>query len=130
MKATVLKPIRVKSTGETFLPGAVVDREREKIEAWAEKGLVRIKTDQAFPQSVEWESPLFGKLSGGPVLSMTETTFTLVHPLTGEKVTLSKEWLVTMDERSAIMEFDAGLPHEEADKRARGMMFNQFRKGA
>jgi len=76
-----------------------------------------------------WESPLFGKLSGGPVLELTETTFTLIHPLTGEKVTLSREWLVTMDERSAILEYEAGLSREEADRKARGMIFNQFRGG-
>jgi len=128
MRATVLKPIRVKSTGETFLPGAVVDREREKIEAWAARGLVRIKPDQALPERVDWESPVFGRLSGGPVLEMGETTFTLIHPLTGEKVTLSREWLVTMEERSAIMKNDAGLPREEADRKARGMLFNQVRK--
>jgi len=78
--------------------------------------------DPALPESVDWESPLFGKLSGGPVLEMTETTFTLVHPLTGEIVTLSKEWLVTMEEH------DGGLPREEADRKARGMLFNQVRK--
>ncbi|MHB8421663.1 MAG: hypothetical protein ACYDAM_02670 [Leptospirales bacterium] len=76
-----------------------------------------------------WESPLFGKLSGGTVLEMSETIFTLIHPLTGEKVTLSREWLVTMDERSAILEFEGGLPREEADRKARGMLFNQFREG-
>ncbi|MHB8421526.1 MAG: hypothetical protein ACYDAM_01980 [Leptospirales bacterium] len=84
---------------------------------------------EPIPDRVDWESPVFGKLSGGPVLEMSETTFTLIHPLTGEIVTLSKEWLVTMDERSAILEYEAGLPREEADRKARVMMFNQFREG-
>lgn len=51
------------------------------------------------PEKVSWESPLFGKMTGGPVLEMDETTFSLVHPLTGEKVVLSREWLTSMDER-------------------------------
>lgn len=76
-----------------------------------------------------WESPLFGKLSGGPVLETTETTFSLIHPLTGERVTLSKEWLISLDERAAILEYDAGLSREEADRKARGMIFNEFRWG-
>jgi len=146
MRATVLKPIRVKSTGETFCPGEVIDLPEEKALAWAEKGLVSIEPDQterdqpipeaghktqiqALPERVDWESPAFGRLSGGPVLEMSETTFTLIHPLTGEKVTLSKEWLMTLDERAAILEYDAGLSREEADRKARGMLFNQFRKG-
>lgn len=41
MDATVLKPIRVRSTGETFLPGQVVDLPEEKIREWGDRGLVR-----------------------------------------------------------------------------------------
>ncbi|MHB1286477.1 MAG: hypothetical protein ACYCYP_07945 [Leptospirales bacterium] len=81
------------------------------------------------PERVSWESPLFGKLTAGPVLEMGETTFSLIHPLTGEKVVLSREWLVSMDERSAIMEHDGGLPREEADKQAKIEFFKLFRKG-
>ncbi|MHB1934823.1 MAG: hypothetical protein ACYCR5_10690 [Leptospirillum sp.] len=84
---------------------------------------------EPLPDHVDRESVLFGKLTGGPVLEMSETTFTLIHPLTGERVTLSKEWLVTMDERSAILEYEARLAREEADRKARGMLFNQFREG-
>ena len=83
----------------------------------------------SLPSHVEWDSPLFGRLEGGPVLEMSETHFSLIHPLTGEIVELSNEWLVSMEERSAIMEFDGGIPREEADRKAQGMMFDQFRQG-
>lgn len=84
---------------------------------------------EPLPAQVDWESPLFGKLSGGPVLEMTETTFSLIHPLTGEKVTLSREWLISMEERSAIIEHDGGLAREGADKQARIEFFGLFKKG-
>lgn len=80
------------------------------------------------PERVAWESPLFGRMES-PVLEMTETHFSLIHPLTGEIVELPNEWLVSMEERSAIMEFDGGIPREEADRKAQGMMFDQFRQG-
>ena len=127
MKAIVLTGFKT-ATGKTFLPGDTIEAEPEKLKILESRGRVRIKPDQALPERVIWESPVFGRLSGGPVLEMTETTFTLVHPLTGEKVTLSREWLVTREERSAIMKNDAGLPREEADRKAWGMFLNQFRK--
>lgn len=77
--------------------------------------------------NVAWESPLFGRLEA-PVLEMGPTHFRLVHPLTGETVTLLNEWLVPMDERSAILEYDAGLPREEADDQAKREFFGLFRK--
>lgn len=77
---------------------------------------------------VAWDSPLFGRLEA-PVLSRDFDSFTLIHPLTGETVTLPNEWLVSMDERSAILEYDGGLPREEADKQAREEYFRMFRKG-
>lgn len=84
---------------------------------------------KSLPERVSWESPLFGRLSAGPVLEMTETHFSLIHPLTGEKVVLSREWLVSLDERSAIFEFDAGMSREKADQEARKEFFGLFRKG-
>lgn len=81
------------------------------------------------PERVAWESPLFGRLEGGPVLEMSDTTFSLVHPLTGEKVVLSREWLVSMEERAAIMEHDGGMSREEADRQAKIEFFRLFQKG-
>lgn len=127
MNATILKPIRVRSTGETFLPGQVVDLSPGKIREWGAKGLVEAVSP--LPERVTWKSPLFGHLEGGPVLEMTETHFSLIHPLTGERVTLPREWLVSLDERSAIMEHDAGLSREEADREAKIEFFQLFRKG-
>lgn len=83
----------------------------------------------SLPEKVAWNSPLFGRLEGGPVLEHGPDTFTLWHPLTQEIVELPNEWLVSMDERAAILEFDAGLPREEADKQARIEFFRLFRKG-
>lgn len=138
MIAIALKPLRAKNNGATFLPGQVIDLPEEKALEWAARGLVSIQSPRStkeeadpetLPAHVDWESPLFGRLSGGPVLELTETTFTLVHPLTGERVTLSREWLATMDERSAILEYEGGLSRGKADRKARGMIFNQFRGG-
>ncbi len=97
-------------------------------------GAERIETNvhnvsEKLPERVSWNSPIFGELSGGPVLEMGETTFTLKHPLTGEIVNLSKKWLVSMDERSSILEFDGGLPRESADRAARIEFFGLFREG-
>lgn len=129
MNATILKPIKVRSTGETFLPGQVVDLSTEKIREWEEKGLVTRHRAEPLPEKVAWTSPLFGRLEAGPILEMGETTFSLIHPLTGERVTLSREWLASLDERSSIMEHGGGLPREEADREARVEFFRLFRKG-
>ena len=53
----------------------------------------------------------------------------MIHPLTGETVTLPNEWLVSPDERAAIIEFDGGHPREEADDQAKREFFGLFRKG-
>jgi len=52
MEAIILKPIRIKSTGEEFFPGAVVDSEREKIEAWAARGLPIRGQDVAYNEGI------------------------------------------------------------------------------
>ncbi|MHB1926718.1 MAG: hypothetical protein ACYCRD_05565 [Leptospirillum sp.] len=118
----------VKKNDRVLEPGTRIDLTETAALKLIEMGLAR-KDDSPLPSHVEWESPLYGILSGGPVLEMGETTFTLKHPLTGEILVLSREWLVTMEERAAIFEYEAGLPREEADRKARGMLFNQFRKG-
>lgn len=74
-----------------------------------------------------WDSPLFGRLEA-PLIDQGPTHFRLIHPLTKEVVTLSNEWLVSMDERSAILEYDGGLPREEADDQARTEFFGLFRR--
>jgi len=125
MEAIAIRPIRVKTSGKEYRPGDRVDSEPAKLLQWSEKGLVRIMEES---QAVRFDSPLFGELEG-IVLERGEDTFTLRHPLTGEIVTLSNEWLISMDERSAILEYEAGLSREEADRKARGMIFNQFRGG-
>ncbi len=81
------------------------------------------------PERVSWESPLFGRIEGGPVLEQGPDTFTLRHPLTQEIVELPNEWLDSLDERAAILEFDAGLPREAADREAKIEFFGLFRKG-
>ncbi len=164
MEAIALKPIRVKSTGQEYLPGDVVDAEPGKLLQWSEKGLVRIvmvepaspvnppSPDQASGQpmtpnagedglktqnpwqsgpaleTVRWTSPLFGELEA-PVLARGTHFFSLEHPLTGEVVRIPNEWEVSMEERSAILEYDGGLPREEADRRARIEFFGLFREG-
>ena len=77
--------------------------------------------------TVAWDSPLFGRLEA-PVMEQGPENFTLRHPLTGEVVTLPNEWLVSMDERAAILEFDGNLPREEADSQAKTEFFGMFGK--
>ena len=84
---------------------------------------------ESLPERVSWKSPVFGELTAGPVLSQDLNTFTLKHPLTGEVVTLSNEWLVSLDERSAVLEYDGGMPRDEADRAAKIEFFQLFRKG-
>jgi hypothetical protein len=43
--------------------------------------------------SVTWHSPLFGRITGGPVLRVDENRYELIHPLTGEKVSLPLSWI-------------------------------------
>ena len=80
-------------------------------------------------EMIAWTSPLFGRLESEAVLEQGPDTFILRHPLTQEIVELPNEWFISMGERSAILEFDAGLPREEADKEARIEFFKLFRKG-
>ena len=126
MDAIALKPIRVRSTGQEYLPGDRVDAEPEKLFRWSEQGLVRLVASPG--EMVRWNSPIFGKLSA-PVLEMKEKTFVLRHPLTDEIVELSREWLASLEERAAIIEFDDSKPREEADAQARREFFGLFRKG-
>lgn len=123
MEAIALKAIRVRTTGQEFLPGDHVEAPPEKLLQWSERGLVQI-----VGETVQFDSPLFGRLEG-IILEQGPDTFTLRHPLTQEIVKLPNEWLVSLDERAAILEFDGGLPREEADKEARIEFFQLFRKG-
>ena len=78
--------------------------------------------------TVAWESPIFGRLEA-PLIDRDADSFTLTHPLTGEAVRLPNEWLVSMEERSAILEHDGGLPRYEADDQAKREFFGLFRRG-
>ena len=100
----------------------------EKLLLWSEKGFVRIVEESGAGEIVRFNSPVFGELEG-IVLERGDDTFTLRHPLTGETVTLPNEWLVSLEERSAIIEHDGGLPREEADARAQAEFYALFRKG-
>lgn len=51
---------------------------------------------------VEWKSPIFGTLSGGPVLEVTKRTFLLLHPLAGGNVLIPKEWLVQEGSKNGL----------------------------
>lgn len=128
MEAIAIRPIRVKTTGKEYRPGERVDAEPEKLLQWSEKGLVRIVEETRGVETVRFDSPLFGELEG-IILEMEEKTFRLIHPLTGEVVSLSNEWLISMEERAAILEYQAHLPRKEADDRARKEFFRLFRRG-
>ena len=78
--------------------------------------------------AVTWNSPIFGILEA-PILSRDFASFTLLHPLTGEVVTLPNEWLASLEERSAIIEHDGHASREEADRQAKMEFFGLFRKG-
>ncbi|EQD24496.1 MAG: hypothetical protein D084_Lepto4C00427G0001, partial [Leptospirillum sp. Group IV 'UBA BS'] len=109
MEAIAIRPIRVKTTGKEYRPGERVEAEPEKLLQWSEKGLVRIVKEPRGGETVRFNSPLFGELEG-IILEMEEKTFRLIHPLTGEVVSLSNEWLISMEERAAILEYEATFP--------------------
>ena len=126
MNVTITKPIKVRSTGEHFLPGQVVDLPEEKAKEWEARGLVQVFLSPG--EKASWESPVFGRLEA-PLLEMKEKTFVLRHPITDEIVELSRDWLASLEERAAIIEFDDNKPREEADAQARREFFGLFRKG-
>lgn len=128
MEAVALIPIRVKTAGKEYQPGDRVNAEPAKLLQWSEKGLVRIVEDSGEGERICFNSPIFGELKG-IVLERGEDTFTLRHPLTGEVVTLPNEWLVSLEERAAILEYQAGFSRKEADREARRQFFGLFRKG-
>ena len=128
MEAIAIRPIRVKNTGKEYLPGDRVEAEPEKLLQWSEKGLVRIVEEAREGEIVRFGSPIFGELEGF-AMEVGEKTFRLIHPLTGEAVILSNEWLVSMEERTAILEYQSNLPRKEADDRARKEFFGLFRRG-
>ena len=129
MEAIAIRPIRVKNTGKEYRPGDRVEAEPEKLLQWSEKGFVRIVEESKGEEIVRFNSPVFGELEG-IVLERWENTFTLRHPLiVGEVVTLPNEWLVSLEERSAIIENLGNIPRIEADRQARTEFFGLFRKG-
>ena len=137
--------------GVVLSPGTVRDFPEEIARLLIEKGAGRIvspRPDQAPGQAtqsgggetglktaspgqsdaVTWDSPLFGILEA-PLIEMGQATFRLIHPLTHEEVVFPNEWLVSLDERSAIIEEGAGLKREEADDQAKREFFGLFKKG-
>ena len=78
--------------------------------------------------TVTWNSPLFGVLEA-PAMERGPETFTLRHHLTGEIVELPNEWLISLEERAAILEFDGNASREEADRQAKIEFFGLFRRG-
>ena len=78
--------------------------------------------------TVAWNSPIFGRLEA-PAMERGPETFTLRHPLTNEIVELPNEWIVSMEERASIIEYDGHAPREEADRQAKIEFFGLFRKG-
>ena len=128
MEAIAIRPIRVKNTGKEYRPGDRVEAEPEKLLQWSEKGFVRIVEETKGEEIVRFNSPVLWELEG-IVLERWENTFTLRHPLTGEVVTFPNEWLVSLEERSAIIEHLGNIPRNEADRQARTEFFGLFRNG-
>ncbi|WP_053764920.1 hypothetical protein [Leptospirillum ferriphilum] len=124
MLVRVLESFRKKSDGTIVQAGEVLDIPEAKANVLIEKG----RACPAEGSIARWGSPVFGKLSA-PLLELREKTFVLRHPITNEVVELSRDWLVSLYERSAILEYDGSLPREEADRQARRDIFNLFRKG-
>ena len=125
-------------SGQATLPGEGENAENGKPAAFPAKnslpsdgGALSMKaiTPPLAPgDPVRWKSPLFGLLEA-PLISHDFDSFTLIHPMTGEAVTLPNEWLVSLEERAAILEYDAGIPRGEADAQAKQEFFGLFRKG-
>ncbi len=93
------------------------------------EGETTLKTqNQGQSDRATGDSPLFGRLEA-PILSQDCDSFTLTHPLSGEIVTLLSEWLISLEERSAILEHDGGFSKKEADDRAAAEFLRLFGKG-
>lgn len=124
-KADILAELR--ETASSLPPSAQKElADHPTLPGGGETGLKTQNREQF--ETVTWESPIFGQLEA-PVLSRDFDSFSLIHPLTGETVTLPNEWLVSLEERSAILEHQANLPREEADDQAKREFFGLFRKG-
>lgn len=124
-KADILAELR--ETASSLPPSAQKElADHPTLPGGVETGLKTQNREQF--ETVAWESPIFGRLEA-PLLDQDADSFTLTHPLTGEAVRLSNEWLVSMEERSAILEHDGGLPRYEADDQAKREFFGLFRRG-
>ena len=110
-----------KLSGEVVRPGGILDLPLDKAEALIQKGRARLLPDpasrsetgsgqptlpgegkttlktqnQGQSDRVTWDSPLFGRLEA-PIISQDFDSFTLIHPLSGETVTLPGEWIVSL----------------------------------
>lgn len=69
--------------------------------------------------SVTWHSPLFGRITGGPVLRVDENRYELIHPLTGEKVSLPRS-ADRSSRKTTGNEFTGGVFSESEDASMRG----------
>ncbi len=123
MKVEVLQIFKTKN-GRLLTPGEIVEAPEAVLAPLIGKGRVRPVEGSI----VRWDSPVFGPLEA-PLLEKGPTHFRLIHPLTGETVVLPNDWLISLEERGAIVEFDGGLPLEEANRQARRDIFNLFKKG-
>lgn len=56
---------------------------------------------------VTWHSPLFGRITAGPVLRVEENRYELIHPLTGEKVSLPLSWIGPPEKQQATSSLGA-----------------------
>jgi len=84
---TILKQLDVwKETSTT----AILPRKEESAQKVPPGGKVPVIR---VGDSVTWHSPLFGRITGGPVLRVDANRYELIHPLTGEKVSLPLSWI-------------------------------------
>lgn len=97
MRIEALKPLKVKRpSGDIVLtPGAPVEFSDDEGKRLLEKvpGKVRLIEDPVqVGMVVEWDSPLFGLLSG-VVLEVNPHTITVLHPLVEDEATIPRVWL-------------------------------------
>lgn len=88
-------PLRVKTQGREIIlePGKPVELPPEQ----AEK-LLRVAPDTVRPvlepgDTVHWDSPLFGPLSG-ELVAVAHETFSIWHPLTERLCEIPRAWIV------------------------------------
>ncbi len=104
MKLTCTKPLNLKTDkgDKVFNPGDIFEADFEEARLFIEQGLLKpvqvsMLKDLSVGCLIEWESPLFGLLSGWVEMIPGDGTVIVTHPVTKELTSIQRGWLKTVD---------------------------------